>query len=126
MKTIYGIKQKYNLKDFVKYYQSKNQKGEPCNVQYGYIVSVHYSLNDVGEPSLEYVVNQSPFCSGGYVVSPSSIIRKATPKDRSSIIETIDKIVERYNDQKGRIDKQIVVLCKKKEEIINETPNFTR
>lgn len=126
MKTIYGIKQKYNLKDFVKYYQSKNNKGEPCNVQYGYIVSIYYELNVQGEPRLNYVVCESPFYGGGYIISPNNIIRKATPKDRLTIVNAIDKVIKRYNDQKDKIDEQIAVLCKKKEEIKNETPDFRR
>lgn len=80
MKTIYGIKQKYNLKDYVQYYQSRDGNGNLCNKQYGYITRVEYSVNIKGEIVLTYVIAEFIGCSSGYCVPQKAIIKRATPK----------------------------------------------
>ena len=80
MKTMYGIKQKYDLKDYVKYYQSRDGKGNLCNEQFGYINGIEYKTNLKGEIELTYVISEFIGCSGGYCVSQKAIIKRATPK----------------------------------------------
>lgn len=81
MKTIYGIKQKYNLKDYVKYYQSRNGDGKPCNEQYGWINGIDYRCNIKGEIELSYTISDFIGSSSGYLVSQEAIIKRATPKE---------------------------------------------
>lgn len=80
MKTIYDIKQKYNLKDYVKYYQSRNGNGDLCNVQFGYINAIEYRTMLNGEVELKYIIGDFVGCSSGYCVSQKAIIKRATPK----------------------------------------------
>lgn len=80
MKTIYGIKQKYDLKDCVRYYSAINGKGEPCNEQVGYINSVEYGCNLKGEIELAYVVSDWIGCRSGHIVSQERIIKRVKPK----------------------------------------------
>lgn len=80
MKTIYGIKQKYNLKDYVEYYQSKNGRGEACNKQYGWISCVEYRCTLEGEIRLTYVITDFIGSTSGYCIDQDSIIKRATPK----------------------------------------------
>ena len=80
MKTMYGIKQKYNLKDYVKYYQARNGDGKPCNEQYGYINGIEYRCNIKGEIELSYSIRDFIGSSSGYLVSQEAIIKRATPK----------------------------------------------
>lgn len=81
MKTMYGIKQKYNLKDYVKYYRSRDGKGNLCNEQFGYINGIEYRTTLKGEVELTYVISDFIGCSGGYCVSQKAIIKRATPKE---------------------------------------------
>ena len=80
MKTMYGIKQKYNLKDYVKYYQARNGKGEPCNEQYGWISGIEYRCDVKGEIKLTYIIADYIGSSCGHCVRPDAIIKRATPK----------------------------------------------
>ena len=80
MKTMYGIKQKYNLKDYVKYYQSRNSDGKPCNEQFGYINEVCYRANVKGEIELHYSIGDFIGSSSGYLVSQNAIIKRIKPK----------------------------------------------
>lgn len=81
MKTLYGIKQKYNLKDYVKYYQSKNGDGKPCNEQYGWVNGIDYRCNIKGEIELSYSISDFIGSSNGYLVSQEAIIKRAKPKE---------------------------------------------
>lgn len=81
MKTMYGIKQKYNLKDYVKYYRSRDGKGNLCNEQFGYINGIEYHTTIKGEVELTYVLGDFIGERGGYCVSQKSIIKRATPKE---------------------------------------------
>lgn len=80
MKTMYGIKQKYNLKDYVKYYRSRDGKGNLCNEQFGYINGIEYHTTLNGEVELTYVLGDFIGERGGDCVSQKSIIKRATPK----------------------------------------------
>ena len=80
MKTMYGIKQKYNLKDYVKYYKSRNGNGVLSNEQFGYINSIEYSVTLKGEVELTYVISDFIGCSSGYCVPQKAIIKKVKPK----------------------------------------------
>lgn len=76
-KTIYGIKQKYNPKDYVKYYSSRNGKGEPCNEQFGYINCVEYRCNVKGEIELRYTIGDFIGATSGVLITQEAIIEKA-------------------------------------------------
>ena len=80
MKTLYGIKQKYNLKDYVKYYQSRDGNGKPCNVQFGWISGIEYRCNVKGEIELTYILADYIGASCGHCIRPDAIIKRATPK----------------------------------------------
>jgi len=76
MKTMYGIKQKYNIGDCVEYYSAHNYKGAYCNEQIGYITCVQYSYSSEGM-ELHYVISSglANYC-GGHLVRQEAIIRK--------------------------------------------------
>lgn len=118
MRTVYGIKQKYQLKDFVKYYQSTNaETGEPTNIQFGYITSVTYEVNYSGQIELRYTIHEHPFGGCGYIVTPDRIIRKAMPKDLSSIIKYYNFAIRRCDEKRICIDKLKQEFIDKKKEI---------
>ena len=77
-KIIYKIKQEYDVKDYVEYYQSRNHKGEMCNEQVGYINSVEYRVDSNGEIKLRYSIGSVLGSSCGYIVPQEAIIGKVT------------------------------------------------
>ncbi len=79
-KKIYGIKQKYNIKDYVKYYRGTDGNGKPCNIQFGYINAVSYECNIKGEIELSYTLCDYIGARGGYLIRQKSIIRRAREK----------------------------------------------
>ena len=111
MKTIYGIKQKYYLKDYVEFYSARDGNGNRCNIQFGYINSVEYELNVKGEPELRYSVGKFiGHISGGYLISQDAIIKGATPKVPNF------GYIEYLEEQIKCNDEGIKNLIKKKEE----------
>ena len=80
MKTIYGIKQHYDLKDYVEYYSAiKSKDRTPCNEKFGYINRVEYECTLDGKIRLAYVIGDFVGSTSGSLVTEDRIIRKAIP-----------------------------------------------
>ena len=120
MKTIYGIKQKYNLKDYVEYYQSTNGKGQHCDEQFGYINKMEYRCNTKGDIELVYVVSDFVGSSSGFCVKPENIIRRATPKvPNYGLKEFLENKIKTNERHMERLEEQIKQDTKALKELTN-------
>ena len=77
---MYGISQKYNLKDYVEFYSAHNGNGKPCHERFGYIVGIEYRCDRTDKVELSYVISDFIGSSGGIIVSQDQIIKKHEPK----------------------------------------------
>lgn len=121
MKTLYGIKQKYNLKDYVAYYQSRNGDGQLCNKQYGWVNGIDYRCNIKGEIELTYTISDFIGSSSGYLVRQEAIIKRATPKELNyNYREYLKNIIKRSENSIERLKKQIKEDTQKLSELDKE------
>ena len=116
MKTIYGIKQKYDLKNYVRFYASRNGKGERCNEKCGYINEVTYSVALNGEIQLTYAIGDVlGLVSGSTIVPEEAILGKTKEpvknynykKFLENRIKNNEKQVKELLRENKRIEKQL-------------------
>ena len=117
-KTIYGIKQKYNLKDYVRYYSAIDQDGNFCKPEEGWINNVEYGCNLNGEIELTYIIGDFVGSSSGHCVSPNRIIKKTKPKVDGSSYKNYLKYRLKCNEASTkRLNEEHKELIKKIEEL---------
>lgn len=102
---MYGIKQKYNLREHVEFYRSRNNRGELCNEQDGYIVEITYFVDrDDGKTKLRYTISETPYPKGliGVLVGEDAIIRVMGNErplkaiENPEVREEIRKLIEAF------------------------------
>ena len=127
MKTLYGIKQKYNLKDYVMYYQATDGDGQPCNKQYGWVNDIDYRCNIKGEIELSYSISDYIGSSSGYLVSQKAIIKRATPKElNQSYREYLKNKIKQSEKSIKCLEKRIKEDTQALNELDKEIENKTR
>lgn len=117
---MYGIKQKYNLKDYIAFFSARDGNGQYCCEEKGFINSVEYSCNNKGEIELSYVVSNYIGSNSGHLIPEEAIIRKEEPKDPNyGYREYLKSRVQIGNFKMKEAEKDIKHYTKLLEELDN-------